>query len=480
MIGHGLTFRVANPTALNASGNSVSNTPPNAPHAANTGSDSSWKRRWRPAIPSTIEKKIPPKKPGIASAGSGASKTSKNRSREDRQQQARDADRQTGDRPLGRPDETHAHRTADAGQPLLHVPSFANGPSDVHFVAQSTSDDVQAATRKGALGSFLGAPSRRIAVRHVRFRRACSSGAHRNDHEPTDETHRPLRHAGRVGPRHRHRHNVRPASSAPRGLSRRSATSSMRRPGPLSAWAPADLYRPPTFRSTPFVMFTSGSAWMANNGRQGGTVLAGIEQGRLRHRGGGGPHQRTGHVPGPVARHQGRHPMAARERRQVQSEPRPHRHRGRDSGGWLAAMAALTGDVAELEGNLGTTGVSSAVQAAIAFYPPTDFLQMDAWALKPCDPAVGMSPTSAFCHDGRVPESRPVGCAIQTCSEKTQRANPIRYISAADARIMIIHGGTDPLVPHAQGNCSTRPSTRRAATPCSSAFRSPGMVSGVR
>jgi fermentation-respiration switch protein FrsA (DUF1100 family) len=32
-----------------------------------------------------------------------------------------------------------------------------------------------------------------------------------------------------------------------------------------------------------------------------------------------------------------------------------------------------------------------------------------------------------------------------------QRANPIRYVSPADPPIMIIHGGADPLVPHAQG-----------------------------
>jgi acetyl esterase/lipase len=42
---------------------------------------------------------------------------------------------------------------------------------------------------------------------------------------------------------------------------------------------------------------------------------------------------------------------------------------GDSSGGWTTAMAAMTGDVPELEGSVGTTGVSSAVQAAIAFYP---------------------------------------------------------------------------------------------------------------
>ncbi len=49
---------------------------------------------------------------------------------------------------------------------------------------------------------------------------------------------------------------------------------------------------------------------------------------------------------------------------------------GASSGGWAAAMAAVTKDKPELEGKVGKLGVSSAVQAAVAFYPPTDFLAM--------------------------------------------------------------------------------------------------------
>jgi acetyl esterase/lipase len=117
---------------------------------------------------------------------------------------------------------------------------------------------------------------------------------------------------------------------------------------------------------------------------------------------------------------------------------------GDSSGGWTSAMAALTGDAPEMEGSVGTTGVSSAVQAAVAFYPPTDFLSMDAWALRKC--------TEPNCHDNESsPESRLVGCAIQTCREKVLAANPLRYITAADPPIMILHGDSDQLVPHNQG-----------------------------
>ena len=89
-------------------------------------------------------------------------------------------------------------------------------------------------------------------------------------------------------------------------------------------------------------------------------------------------------------------------------------------------------------------GVSSRVQAAVAFYPPTNFLLMDSWALRKCE--------GADCHDSAgSPESALVGCAIQTCPEKVQAANPLRYITPADPPVMILHGNSDQLVPHNQG-----------------------------
>jgi acetyl esterase/lipase len=120
---------------------------------------------------------------------------------------------------------------------------------------------------------------------------------------------------------------------------------------------------------------------------------------------------------------------------------------GDSSGGWTSAMAALTGDVADLEGDVGTRGVSSAVQAAVAFYPPTNFLLMDDWALGNCAVATGCLTHSVESS----PESRLVGCNIQTCPEKVQAANPLNYISAADPPMLILHGNSDPLVPHNQG-----------------------------
>jgi len=115
-------------------------------------------------------------------------------------------------------------------------------------------------------------------------------------------------------------------------------------------------------------------------------------------------------------------------------------------------MAGLTGDVPALEGSLGTIRVSSAVQAAIAFYPPTDFLSIDRWALVNCDAKAVFPPQPNFCHDGaRSPESLLVGCAIQACPARVRMADPARYVSAKDPPLMILHGRADPLVPANQG-----------------------------
>jgi acetyl esterase/lipase len=215
-----------------------------------------------------------------------------------------------------------------------------------------------------------------------------------------------------------------------------------------------DLYLPPNSAApTPVVVFSRGSAWFADNGREGAQALAaalfpaGYAMAGVSIRS-----SRQAKVPAQV------HDIKAAIRwlranaAKYDLDPRHVAVIGESSGGWTAAMAAVTGDVPELEGREGTTGPSSAIQAAVAFYPPTDFLQMDSWALQRCDPAVTLGARGAFCHDApSSPESQLVGCAIQSCAEKARAANPITYVSAADAPIMIVHGGTDPLVPHAQG-----------------------------
>jgi acetyl esterase/lipase len=114
---------------------------------------------------------------------------------------------------------------------------------------------------------------------------------------------------------------------------------------------------------------------------------------------------------------------------------------GNSSGGWVANMAGVTGGVSALEGTIGTTGFSSAVQASVPFFGPTDFLQMN--AQRPGGQGLDHnSPNS--------PESLLVGCAIQTCPATVAQANPITYVDQNDPPMMLLHGQADPLVPHGQ------------------------------
>jgi acetyl esterase/lipase len=215
---------------------------------------------------------------------------------------------------------------------------------------------------------------------------------------------------------------------------------------PASNGHKLDLYIPSGASGPlPVAIWTGGSAWMADTGKNtaGGVALqlnpAGFAVAGVSIRS-------TSQVQFPGQLHDIKAAIRWLRANAAKYNLDPDRiaMMGDSSGGWTTAMAAMTGDVPELEGSVGTTGVSSAVQAAIAFYPPTNFLTMDAWAIRKCG--------ENNCHDRESsPESRLVGCAIQTCPEKVQAANPARYISAADPPIIILHGDSDPLVPHNQG-----------------------------
>jgi acetyl esterase/lipase len=195
----------------------------------------------------------------------------------------------------------------------------------------------------------------------------------------------------------------------------------------------------------PVVIWTAGSAWMADTGKRNAAgVAAELHPAGYAVVGASIRSSSQVRFPGQLHDIKAAIRWVRANSAKYQLDPNRIAMMGDSSGGWTTAMAALTGDAPDLEGVIGTIGVSSRVQAAVAFYPPTNFLEMDAWALRKCAPPQ--------CHDDVTsPESRLVGCAIQSCPEPTQAANPVRYISAADPPLMILHGGSDPLVPHHQG-----------------------------
>jgi acetyl esterase/lipase len=121
---------------------------------------------------------------------------------------------------------------------------------------------------------------------------------------------------------------------------------------------------------------------------------------------------------------------------------------GWSSGGHLSALAGTTnmtkadtinGLDIDIEGNLGrNTQTSSAVNAVVDWFGPTDFLIMDKCG-------------STMSHDdAKSPESSLIGGAIQENREKTALANPITYVNKSNPPFLIFHGDKDPLVPHCQ------------------------------
>ena len=112
---------------------------------------------------------------------------------------------------------------------------------------------------------------------------------------------------------------------------------------------------------------------------------------------------------------------------------------GSSAGGHLAALLGTSGDVTELEGSEDNPSYSSRVSAVVDWFGPTDLLRMSADSLPfPCSILDHNSPFS--------PESLLIGCAIQTCPDNTDKANPIRYVSGDDPPFLIMHGDRDCLV----------------------------------
>lgn len=113
---------------------------------------------------------------------------------------------------------------------------------------------------------------------------------------------------------------------------------------------------------------------------------------------------------------------------------------GSSAGSHLAALAGTTGGVAHLEGTTGgNLQYSSRVQAVVDGYGPTDFLQLDEHRL----------PGGREFNDPDSVASRLVGCAIQTCPDRVQQANPAAFASSDDPPFLIVHGTRDLAVsPH--------------------------------
>ncbi len=110
---------------------------------------------------------------------------------------------------------------------------------------------------------------------------------------------------------------------------------------------------------------------------------------------------------------------------------------GSSAGGHLMALVGTSGDVAELEGDLGNHDQSSHVQAVCDWFGPTNLLLMNKQS----------GDFGTMNHDAAgSPESLLLGGPLQQVPEKATLANPLSYVTPDDPTFLIVHGDKDPLV----------------------------------
>ncbi len=115
---------------------------------------------------------------------------------------------------------------------------------------------------------------------------------------------------------------------------------------------------------------------------------------------------------------------------------------GDSAGGHLASMVGLTVENVQLEGFVGDTEGSSAVQAAVNWFGPTELLTME-------QHSIGRELGSKYAPESA--ESRLIGGTMEEHQSKAIAASPITYVSAKAPPFLLQYGTADRLVPFQQG-----------------------------
>jgi acetyl esterase/lipase len=120
---------------------------------------------------------------------------------------------------------------------------------------------------------------------------------------------------------------------------------------------------------------------------------------------------------------------------------------GGSAGGWQVLMLGVTGGTAEFSDPcLPIAPESDAVQAVVAWFPPTNFLKMDEHLA-----ASGFAPRAEEAHSGAdSPESLLLGGKISEIPAAVRAANPETYLHPAIPPMLLQHGTGDRVVPHQQ------------------------------
>ncbi len=105
---------------------------------------------------------------------------------------------------------------------------------------------------------------------------------------------------------------------------------------------------------------------------------------------------------------------------------------GFSAGGHLSLMLGVMGKDDGLEGEGGCAEQPSQVNAVVAFFGPTDFVNVE------------------FPEASRGIVSKWIGGTRDQKKEEYRKASPVTYVTKGDAPTLMIQGTKDPLVPHDQ------------------------------
>lgn len=217
--------------------------------------------------------------------------------------------------------------------------------------------------------------------------------------------------------------------------------------GTIDLYLPEDADGP-----TPIVVWSAGSGWMGDNGNAGGERVA---KELTQH----------GYAVAAVAirsSSQAQFPAQLHDAKAAVRWLRAHAQQyrldgdriaamGDSSGGWASTMLGVTSNDPAFEGSVGTTGPSSAVQAVVDLFGPTDFVQMNEHMLPGACDSFNARFRLTNCHDDRrSPESLLIGAPIQERRDLVTAANPLTYVDADTPPFLIAHGTADALVPQHQ------------------------------
>jgi acetyl esterase/lipase len=112
---------------------------------------------------------------------------------------------------------------------------------------------------------------------------------------------------------------------------------------------------------------------------------------------------------------------------------------GQSAGGHLVALLGTSGDIKELEGDLGNKEHSSRVQAVADWCGPTDLVSVDSQASPECkiDFKSPTNPIATLLGPGRTPQ-------------EYLAASPIKYVRRDNPPFLILHAEDDDVVPVGQ------------------------------